>query len=164
LWVNSFMREWRNGRRARLRIWSRKGWRFKSSLAHQLKLSDFAFSELMQGRQSAWGDSAECEVVRSSAFRTELALPRLRNRALFHRCPRKNCSFPNALRCKTLEPYGSTRVFFPTGCPPKMELTFWRKTWKSKLRIRAGNAGARIFHATSLQTYSVRKVCKFGFV
>src|SRR2546429_1088438 len=28
-------RAWRNGRRARLRIWSRKGWRFKSSRAHQ---------------------------------------------------------------------------------------------------------------------------------
>src|SRR5690349_22504984 len=27
-------REWWNGRHARLRIWSRKGWRFKSSLAH----------------------------------------------------------------------------------------------------------------------------------
>ena len=31
-------REWRNGRRARLRIWSRKGWRFKSSLAHHVCL------------------------------------------------------------------------------------------------------------------------------
>src|SRR5215471_13630691 len=29
-------RAWRNGRRARLRIWSRKGWRFKSSRAHHL--------------------------------------------------------------------------------------------------------------------------------
>ena len=29
-------RAWRNGRRARLRIWFRKDWRFKSSRAHQL--------------------------------------------------------------------------------------------------------------------------------
>jgi hypothetical protein len=29
------MRAWRNGRRARLRIWFRKDWRFKSSRAHQ---------------------------------------------------------------------------------------------------------------------------------
>src|SRR5208337_1322731 len=28
-------RAWRNGRRARLRIWFRKDWRFKSSRAHQ---------------------------------------------------------------------------------------------------------------------------------
>src|SRR5205809_7631130 len=32
-------RAWRNGRRSRLRIWSRKGWRFKSSRAHQPLLS-----------------------------------------------------------------------------------------------------------------------------
>src|SRR5438105_15176366 len=30
------LRAWRNGRRSRLRIWSRKGWRFKSSRAHHL--------------------------------------------------------------------------------------------------------------------------------
>ena len=38
--VKSFSprREWWNGRHARLRIWSRKGWRFESSLAHQTKL------------------------------------------------------------------------------------------------------------------------------
>ena len=30
-------REWWNGRHARLRIWSRKGWRFKSSLAHHFR-------------------------------------------------------------------------------------------------------------------------------
>ncbi len=28
---------WRNGRRARLRIWFRKEWRFKSSRVHQLR-------------------------------------------------------------------------------------------------------------------------------
>src|SRR5438445_4879716 len=32
--VGGRLREWWNGRHARLRIWSRKGWRFKSSLAH----------------------------------------------------------------------------------------------------------------------------------
>jgi hypothetical protein len=32
--LSSTKRAWRNGRRARLRIWSRKGWRFKSSRAH----------------------------------------------------------------------------------------------------------------------------------
>ena len=35
-------REWWNGRHARLRIWSRKGWRFKSSLAHHLVLHQLA--------------------------------------------------------------------------------------------------------------------------
>src|SRR5882672_5381360 len=34
-------RAWWNGRHARLRIWSRKGWRFKSSRAHQIRLSGF---------------------------------------------------------------------------------------------------------------------------
>ncbi len=38
---NLRLREWWNGRHARLRIWSRKGWRFKSSLAHQLVLHQF---------------------------------------------------------------------------------------------------------------------------
>src|SRR5258708_36032875 len=32
--VGERLREWWNGRHARLRIWSRKRWRFKSSLAH----------------------------------------------------------------------------------------------------------------------------------
>ena len=32
------LRAWRNGRRARLRIWFRKDWRFKSSRAHHFLL------------------------------------------------------------------------------------------------------------------------------
>jgi hypothetical protein len=32
--VDVELRAWWNGRHARLRIWSRKGWRFKSSRAH----------------------------------------------------------------------------------------------------------------------------------
>ena len=39
--VKSEMRAWWNGRHARLRIWYRKVWRFKSSRAHQIaKLID----------------------------------------------------------------------------------------------------------------------------
>src|SRR6266700_5461803 len=33
-YLDLLLRAWRNGRRSRLRIWSRKGWRFKSSRAH----------------------------------------------------------------------------------------------------------------------------------
>src|SRR6266699_1691347 len=53
-YLDLLLRAWRNGRRSRLRIWSRKGWRFKSSRAHHSRTSkkDRLSKLLGQGAQA----------------------------------------------------------------------------------------------------------------
>ena len=65
--VWEWTREWRNGRRARLRIWSRKGWRFKSSLAHhpiQVQLSSTSSSSPRPFNGAAAVPLSRCRCVR----------------------------------------------------------------------------------------------------
>src|ERR1051326_2296935 len=72
----SVLRAWRNGRRARLRIWSRKGWEFKSPRAHHAGGSfrrhhhviAFAFAEQQM--------FAEEQIVRGDQA-LDLALPNI---------------------------------------------------------------------------------------
>ena len=68
------MREWRNGRRTRLRIWRRKAWRFKSSLPYQLWFFYCYFDVLLLGIV------LRCATAWRVAKRLLVALPTARKR------------------------------------------------------------------------------------